>query len=51
MKIFISLLGLFFKKATNMIHNFFLDECKTDVSEGIDINKSHKSKECVICHY
>ena len=34
-----------------MIHNFFLDECKTDVSEGIDINKSHKSKECVICHY
>ena len=22
-----------------------------DVSEGIDINKSSKSKECVVCHY
>ena len=22
-----------------------------DVSEGIDINKSNKSKECMICHY
>ena len=21
------------------------------VSEGIDINKSNKSKECMICHY
>ena len=24
---------------------------KVDVSEGIDINKSKKSKECMICHY
>ena len=24
---------------------------RTDVSEGIDINKSNKSKECMICHY
>ena len=24
---------------------------KIDISEGIDINKSHKSKECMICHY
>ena len=24
---------------------------KVDVSEGIDINKSNKSKECMICHY
>ena len=24
---------------------------KIDVSEGIDINKSNKSKECDICHY
>ena len=24
---------------------------KVNVSEGIDINKSNKSKECVICHY
>ena len=22
-----------------------------DVSEGIDINKSNKSKECVVCYY
>ena len=22
-----------------------------DISEGIDINKSNKSKECMICHY
>ena len=22
-----------------------------DVSEGIDLNKSDKSKECMICHY
>ena len=24
---------------------------RIDVSEGIDINKSNKSKECIICHY
>ena len=24
---------------------------KIDVSEGIDINKLNKSKECMICHY
>ena len=24
---------------------------RINVSEGIDINKSNKSKECVICHY
>ena len=24
---------------------------KTDVSEGTGINKSNKSKECIICHY
>ena len=24
---------------------------RTDVSEGIDINKSDKSKECMICRY
>ena len=24
---------------------------KIDVSEGIGINKSNKSKECDICHY
>ena len=24
---------------------------RIDVSEGIDINKSNKPKECIICHY
>ena len=24
---------------------------RSDVSEGIDFNKSDKSKECLICHY
>ena len=24
---------------------------KNDVSEGIDINKSNESKECMLCHY
>ena len=24
---------------------------RIDVSEGIDLNKSDKQKECVICHY
>ena len=24
---------------------------RIDVSEGIDINKSNKSKECMLCHY
>ena len=24
---------------------------RIEVSEGIDINKSDKSKECMICHY
>ena len=24
---------------------------KINISEGIDINKSNKSKECMICHH
>ena len=24
---------------------------RIDISEGTDINKSDKSKECMICHY
>ena len=24
---------------------------RIDISEGIDLNKSDKSKECMICHY
>ena len=28
-----------------------LEYDKIDISEGIDINKTNKSKECDICHY
>ena len=28
-----------------------LEYDRTDISEGIDINKTSKSKECDICHY
>ena len=24
---------------------------RIDVSEGIDVDKTSKSKECIICHY
>ena len=24
---------------------------RIDISEGIDINKTNKSKECMLCHY
>ena len=24
---------------------------KIDISDGIDVNKSDKSKECILCHY
>ena len=24
---------------------------KIDISEGIDLNKTNKSKECMLCHY
>ena len=24
---------------------------KIDISEGVDINKTNKSKECMLCHY
>ena len=24
---------------------------RIDNSDGIDVNKSHESKECVLCHY
>ena len=56
-----SLLEVFLKKMVNIIHNFFLNRClyqvqmleyeRIDISEGIDLNKSNKSKECDICHY
>ena len=28
-----------------------LEYDRTDISEGIDINKTSASKECDICHY
>ena len=28
-----------------------LEYDKIDISEGIDINKTNKSKECMLCHY
>ena len=50
-----------FKEDGQYYPQFFLDEClyevymiqyeRIDVSEGIDINKSTESKECMICHY
>ena len=48
------------KKKVNIIHKFFLNEYfyelskqfeKNEDSEEIDFDKSHKSKECEICHY
>ena len=45
----------------NIIYKFFymnahmsykmLQYEKTNVSEGIDINKTNASKECMLCHY
>ena len=55
------MLDLFSKKTTSIIHkifymNIFLNykslQCeKIDPSERIDINKSNKLKDCVVCHY
>ena len=55
------MLGLFFKKTTNIIHKFFLEDClyelsmlennRIGISEEIDVNKTKKSKEYGICHY
>ena len=28
-----------------------LEYDEIDVSEGIDVNKTNKSKECMLCHY
>ena len=28
-----------------------LEHERIDISEGIDINKTNKSKECMLCHY
>ena len=53
---------LFLKKMVNFIHNFFrrhfvwvrvkmLQYERIDISEGIDVNKTSASKECMLCHY
>ena len=28
-----------------------LEYDRIDISEGIDVNKTNKSKECMLCHY
>ena len=28
-----------------------LDHDRIDISEGIDVDKTNKSKECMLCHY
>ena len=36
----------------NVFMNYkMLEYDRTDISEGIDINKTNKSKECMLCHY
>ena len=36
----------------NVFMNYkMLEYNKIDISEGIDINKTNKSKECILCHY
>ena len=50
-----------FEESGKYYPQIFLDEClyevqileheRIDVSQGIDLNKSHRSKECDICHY
>ena len=34
-----------------MIESNFTEYKRTDISEGIDVNKTNLSKECDICHY
>ena len=28
-----------------------LEYDRIDISKGIDVNKTNKSKECILCHY
>ena len=37
----------------NVFMNYkkMLEHDKIDISEGIDDNKTNKSKECMLCHY
>ena len=34
-----------------MIESNFIEYERTDISEGIDVNKTNLSKECNICYY
>ena len=36
--------------STNLFRRVFQND-RIDVSEGIDINKTSKPKECMLCHY
>ena len=42
-----------YKEKTISVHyiNFAVPYVKILYSEGIDLNKSNKSKECIICHF
>ena len=46
-----------FQEGDKLYPQAYLDEClyelydRIDVSEGIDINKTNKSTECMLCHY
>ena len=50
-----------FEKCGKFYPQLYLDDClyevqmleydRTDISEGIDVNKTNASKECDICHY
>ena len=49
-----------FQKDEKLYPQIYLDECldekmlqydRIDVSEGIDMNKTSESKECMLCHY
>ena len=37
-------------KYINLVATYVKMLYQIDVSEGIDVNKSNKSKECMICH-
>ena len=43
-------MSVFLKKMVNFIRNFIKYD-RTDISEGVDVNKANASKECDICHY
>ena len=42
---------MFFWKNAHMVNINMLYYNRIDISEGINVNKTRASKECVICHY